>query len=327
MGTGLLRVGVIGCGALGAIHARKFASMPGVEVRALSDPDEAALNRTAESLSVRPLIATDYREILDCGLDAVCIATPDAYHIPQALDALAANLHVLCEKPLTLDPTSVEAIVASRDETGKVFVMTYPRRHDRGLQAMRQEIQSGRWGNVIAASVYSCEDWVTDIAGTWRHDPAICPGGFLYDASGHQLDTLFWMTGLHAEWVDARTSNCGHHVPLLGSGMARLTGGVPMAFTLVGVGHCWREQVNIQCEGMDFTMENGRGFWAQDGRMVPIAAPAQAESGEEAFVRLIREGGMNWAPPDEVWPVVTFTRALLESGSTGRPVNVDPPGM
>src|SRR5262249_46142210 len=101
----LLRVGIIGCGALGVVHAKRFAELPGCDVIALSDPDAAAMARAASALPRRPRVqTTDYHALLDAGLDAVCIASPDAYHVPQLLDALAANLHVLCEKPLTPDP-------------------------------------------------------------------------------------------------------------------------------------------------------------------------------------------------------------------------------
>src|SRR5689334_10820611 len=136
-----LRVGIIGCGALGVVHAKRFAELPDCDVTALSDPDPAAVERAAAVLPQAPRVRTaDYRALLDSGLDAVCIASPDAFHVPQVLDALAANLHVLCEKPLTPEPDELEAVLASQEEVDRIVAMTYPRRYDAGIRAMRREI-------------------------------------------------------------------------------------------------------------------------------------------------------------------------------------------
>ncbi|MCC6728085.1 MAG: Gfo/Idh/MocA family oxidoreductase [Chthonomonadales bacterium] len=316
MGGERLRIGIIGCGDLGAVHARRFADMEGARVVALADPDPGRLARAAEALADPPAVrATDYRDLLDCGLDAVCIASPDAYHVPQVLDALAANLHVLCEKPLTLDPEALEAVVASSAEVGRVVALTYPRHYDGGLRAMRREILSGRWGRVTHVTVHNSEDWVSTNRGTWRHDPAICPGGFFYDASGHQIDTLFWVTGLEPVRVRAESDQAGTPVPMCVWGTARLTGAVPMTFHVVGTARVWREQVNVHCEGMDFALDDGRALWAKAGDMAPIEPSEPSETADAAFVRLVRGAGPNWAPPDAARPIVHFTRAALESAA------------
>jgi predicted dehydrogenase len=319
--TERLRIGIIGCGALGVVHAQRFDAMPDAEVIALSDPNPAAMAHAAAALSRPPRVqAADYREILDAGLDAVCIASPDSFHVPQALDALAADLHVLCEKPLTLDPDALEAVIASSREVGKVVSMTYPRRYDGGLRAMRREIQSGKWGRVKAVAILNCEEWVTSNAGTWRHDPAICPGGFFYDACGHQLDTMFWVTGLEAVSVRAEKDNGGTPVPMVVWGTARLTGNVPFSFSFVGTSKTWREHVVIYCEGCDFSLDNFRTYWSREGKMVPIEPVEPGENADDAFLPLVRGEGQNWAPPEELWPILRFTRAALTSAEKGEEV-------
>ena len=318
-----IRIGIIGCGALGRIHAERFSAIDGVSVTALADPNRSALDFVASELSQRPETLTrDYRELLDSGLDAVCIATPDSLHVPQLLDALAAGCHVLCEKPLTLEPGDLEAVIASRDEVGKVVALTYPRRYDRGIQRMREEILSGRWGVVKTVTAFNCEDWITPNRGSWRHDPELCPGGFFYDASGHQLDTLFWSTGLAGTEVSARMDNRGTPVPIVTTGTAVLTGGVPFTFSFIGDAHKWREHCTIHCETGDFVLEDGRAYWIQNGEFVPLQSDPLEESGDEAFIRLIRGAGLNWSPLEDVWPVLHFTRAALDSSKEGVPVPV-----
>ena len=328
-----INIGIIGCGALGAVHAKRLASIPGVYIRALADPNEAAAAALATELSPAPqTIAADYRQILQTGLDAVCIASPDGLHVPQLLDALAAGLHVLCEKPLTLDPGELEECIAAKDRAGTHVAMTYPRRYHGAIREMRRQLQSGQWGPVYAVSIYNCEDWVTGVSGTWRHDPAICPGGFIYDANGHQIDTLLWMTGLQARWVHARVEKRGAPVPLVAQGTAELSNGSLATFAFVGTARRWREQINIHCEAMDFVLENGRCFWAppaakgQWAPLEPLPVPEADDTpsyrvgeADNAFIRLLRGEGPNWAPLEEVWPVLLFTRALLRSGDTGKP--------
>ncbi len=309
-----IRIGIIGCGMLGAIHAVRFSEMEGVLVTALSDPCTEAMNRVARKLPLVPdTMTTDYRELLDSGLDAVCIASPNAYHIPQLMDALAANLHVLCEKPLTDREEDVAAVIASSQEVHRHVAMTYPRRYDGGTRALRQEIMSGRWGRVKTVTMYNAEDWVTPNQGTWRHDPAICPGGFFYDASGHQIDTVLWVTGKQGIEVRARAENRGTPVPMVIWGDARLTDNTPCSFAFIGDARRWREQINIHCEGMDFLIENGRAHWLKEGKMEPIPPREPGENGDTAFVRLIRGKGINWSPPEEVLPLLRFTRAALRS--------------
>lgn len=319
-----LRVGIIGCGALGVIHAQRFDAIPGVAVTVLSDPREEGIARAAAVLRDTNVSRTsDYRELLDSGIDAVCIASPDMHHVPQLMDALAANLHVLCEKPLTPNPDDLEAVIAGMQEVGKIVSMTYPRRYDAGIRRMREEILSGRWGRVTSITAYNAEDWITPNRGTWRHDPAACPGGMFYDASGHQIDSLMWVTGLRGEKVWAETDNRGTPNPMFTRGLATLTGGVPLSFTFVGDAHKWREQINIHCEGADFVIENGRAFKVVDNTMEPMADPEEGESADEAFVKLVRGKGPNWSPPEDVWPVLTFTRAALESAHKGKEVRID----
>jgi predicted dehydrogenase len=139
-----------------------------------------------------------------------------------------------------------------------------------------------------------------------------------YDASGHQLDSLMWVTGLRGENVWAHMDNRGTPNVMFTRGHATLTGGVPLTFTFVGDAHKWREQINIHCEGTDFVIENGRAFYCRDNRLEPLAEQDEAETADEAFVQLVRGEGPNWAPPSDVWPVLTLTNAALESARTGR---------
>lgn len=316
--TPAIRIGIAGCGALGVVHASRFAAIPGVQVAAVCDPSAEARRRAAQAAGAANAFSTaDYDEMLRADLDAVCIATPDGFHVPQALAALDRGLHVLCEKPLTPHAEELERVIAAANRAQRVVTMTYPRRHDGGLRAMRREIRSGRWGRVQTVTVYFAEDWMTPCVGTWRHDPALCPGGFFYDSNGHQLDTLFWLTGLEGVTVRAHADNRGTRVPIWVWGVARLTGDVPLTFSFVGDAKVLREHIMIHCEGRDFRVENLQARWFVGNELAPIEPPEPGENADDALIRLIRGGGGNWAPLEELWPVLRFTRAALASAESG----------
>ena len=126
-----LRVGLVGAGLVGqAEHAfylweerDRFAFV------ALADASASvreALHQRYGLAHVHP----DIGGLLNCGLDAVVIAAPDAFHPDLAVAALDAGLHVLCEKPLSLTLAGCDRIAAARDRAGKVLQVAYMKRHD-----------------------------------------------------------------------------------------------------------------------------------------------------------------------------------------------------
>ncbi|KAL8687787.1 MAG: hypothetical protein Q9218_006141 [Villophora microphyllina] len=105
-----LKVGLAGLGRMGKRHAMHFLNRtPRAELVAASTPDDAELGWATQHLEpwgVTPY--KSYEKMLDHqGLQAVVVASATSVHVDQALKAIAANKHVLCEKPLS---TSVEVV-------------------------------------------------------------------------------------------------------------------------------------------------------------------------------------------------------------------------
>ena len=356
-----LRFGIIGCGALGLVHAQRLSALPGVQVCAVSDPDAQAMQRVAGALAPGSSVAAfpDYRELLQMdGLDAVCINSPNRWHVEQLLASLDRKLHVLCEKPLTMIPDEVDRVVRAAEKAGTTVAIAYQSRYRRDSRILRRALQSGKWGKVTSIDVFSCEDWVTPNRGTWRHDPERCPGGFFADANGHQIDLLFWLTGLTPLSLQATIETRGTPVPMVTWGEARLgegsrqsaigssenypkskrpegtrnpkSEGVPFTFTFVGDAKHWREEISIQTEGADFVMHNTRLQWTDGSAdLAPYPDPesdaptgGDADTPDTAFVAALRGGPSVVSPPETVWPVLLFTLAALESARRGQRVEV-----
>ena len=106
----ILRIGIIGVGNIGSAHMKALLAgeIPKACLTAVCDVDPQKLEQCKERTPALPCF-TDHRKLLDSGLcDAVIIATPHYFHPPIAIDAFAAGLHVLTEKPAGVDRLSVE---------------------------------------------------------------------------------------------------------------------------------------------------------------------------------------------------------------------------
>jgi len=127
--TDTLRYGIIGCGSMGREHIENLKALPGAQVTALADTDEAS-RRAAMALLPQsatagaPKVFEHHQALLDSGLcDAVVIATPNFTHIEMMRAALATDLHILVEKPLvTRIEDGVEMIERGKGRRGLVWV-------------------------------------------------------------------------------------------------------------------------------------------------------------------------------------------------------------
>jgi predicted dehydrogenase len=94
-----LKVGVIGVGHLGSIHAKIYKESPNCQLVGLCDTNQESLNKVCSDLEVTGY--ANYRELFN-KVDAVSIAVPTSLHHKVATEFLKANIHTLVEKPFTL---------------------------------------------------------------------------------------------------------------------------------------------------------------------------------------------------------------------------------
>src|SRR5688500_10264275 len=109
-----LKIGVVGAGAIAHLaHLPALSKMRGAQRVAICDNDRPKARAVADRFGV-PDTFTDIEDLLESGeLDAVVVATPNHVHEPHVLAALAAKVHVLCERPLALTGRGVERILAA----------------------------------------------------------------------------------------------------------------------------------------------------------------------------------------------------------------------
>ncbi len=151
----LLRVGVLGCGPIAqAAHFEACTKARNATLHAICDVADDLRQRMAVTHGPARQFA-DYDAMLaDPELEAVIIATADAFHVPAAIRALQAGKHVLCEKPLA---TGVEEAERLRGHVGdRVLQVGHMKRFDAGIQAAKAFV-SGPMGEMAALKAWYCD--------------------------------------------------------------------------------------------------------------------------------------------------------------------------
>jgi predicted dehydrogenase len=152
-----LRIGVLGAGPIAqAAHFESSAKARNADLTAICDVAEDLRTRMAVTHGAEKTYDDYDRMLADPGIDAVIIATSDAFHVPASIRALRAGKHVLCEKPVGLTVEEVEELKQAVARSGKVFQVGHMKRFDAGLQSAKAFIER-EMGDLIALKAWYCD--------------------------------------------------------------------------------------------------------------------------------------------------------------------------
>jgi predicted dehydrogenase len=207
-----LRMGIIGGGPgsfIGPVHRiaaeldREIEMVAGVfsscaarstEAGAAYRIDSARAYATLEAMIAAENARSD-------GIDFVAIATPNAFHAPQAIMALAAGFPVICDKPMTTTLADAIAIGDVVKTSGKPFALTYTYTGYPLVRHARELVRGGGIGAVRKIIVEYPQGWLAEPVDNkqaeWRSDPVRNgPGGCLGDIGVHAFNLAEFVTGL-----------------------------------------------------------------------------------------------------------------------------------
>ncbi len=176
-------------------EAGELKPIPGVEFVALADINPESGNEAKELFGFKRAY-TDYRELLKHeDLDAVVITLPTSLHKQATLDCLAADVHVLCDKPPANDYEEMLEIAAAVERSDKQYMFIRQSRFGAVAQATRQAILDGKLGTVYAGETKWIRTRGPHLRGEcWRTNKAK-GGGVLIDLGIHGLDLLWYCMG------------------------------------------------------------------------------------------------------------------------------------
>jgi len=163
------RVGLatIGLGIQGTGDTRAALKTPGVELLAVADLYDGRLTRANESFGEKVATTRDYKEILArSDVDAVLIATPDHWHMPIAVEALAAGKHVYCEKPMVQFWEEGHKIIEAHKKSGKVFQVGSQRPSTISHHKAKELLASGAIGELNMVDAWFSRN---SAMGAWQY--------------------------------------------------------------------------------------------------------------------------------------------------------------
>ncbi|QQA43577.1 inositol 2-dehydrogenase [Pelagovum pacificum] len=193
----MLKVGLLGAGRIGQVHAVNIARHPGSTLAAVSDVHAPAAEALAATYGAEVRSSGDI--IADSAIDAVLIATSTDTHSDLIEAATAAGKAVLCEKPVDLSLERARACLAAAE--GGTVMIGFNRRFDASMAAMRTALAGGEVGTAELLSITS-------------YDPAPPPvayvkvsGGMFRDMTIHDFDMATFMMGEMPVTVSAAASS------------------------------------------------------------------------------------------------------------------------
>ncbi|GAC1516431.1 MAG: Gfo/Idh/MocA family oxidoreductase [Gemmatimonadaceae bacterium] len=186
------RVGIVGAGAIAQLaHLPVLSKMRGAQLVAVCDNDQAKARSLADRFAV-PDVFTDIEDLLEFDkLDAVIIATPNHLHEPHVLSALAAKVHVLCERPLALTVRGVERILAAAQRADRVVAVANNHRFRSDVQALDRFMHGGELGRLIGVRAGSYQ--LRRAKEGWRMRRPEAGGGAWLEAGIPLLDLAMWL--------------------------------------------------------------------------------------------------------------------------------------
>ncbi|WP_315093628.1 Gfo/Idh/MocA family oxidoreductase [uncultured Cellulomonas sp.] len=205
LSEGGLRVALVGTGAIAHAHVKVLALDPLATVVAVADPSPTVRDAFADEYAV-PGRYDSLDDLLAAEtVDVVHLCTPPGLHRDQAIAALRAGAHVVCEKPPVLSLADLDAVLEVAREAGREYAVVFQQRTGTAVGHVQKLLADGTLGRPLVGVCHTLwyrrqEDYY---AVPWRGRWATEGGGPLLGLGIHQLDLLGFLLGDWAE-VDAR---------------------------------------------------------------------------------------------------------------------------
>jgi predicted dehydrogenase len=188
-----LRFGVLGAGQISRIACQEINRHAAARVVAGSDPHPERLAELSASLGGLRPYADNQALLEDPEIDAVFIATPNAFHAQLALAALAQGKHVVVEKPFATNAADAEAVVAAAKRSGKLLSVGMNQRFRPESQRVAALVRAGTLGHLYHAKAFWFRRAGIPKLGTWFGKKSLAGGGALYDIGVHLLDLALFV--------------------------------------------------------------------------------------------------------------------------------------
>lgn len=194
-----IRIGIIGMGRIGKIHADNLLRLPLAEIAAVSDlfagPE---LEAWASARGIGTVTKDSAEIIADPDIDAVFICSSTDTHVPLITQAAQAGKHIFCEKPVSMDLAQTEAALEAVRAAGVKLQVGFNRRFDHNFKRVREHVQAGTIGEPHIVKITSRDP------NPPHEDYIKVSGGIFMDMMIHDFDMARYLSGSEVEEVYAQ---------------------------------------------------------------------------------------------------------------------------
>lgn len=320
-----MRVGLVGAGFMGGVHAKAWRQA-GAELVAVVSARLEEAAALAQAWGARPVAR--YEELLEL-VDVVDLCVPTHLHAPMALEAIRAGRHVVCEKPIALRVEDGQAMIEAARRAGVRLFVAMVLRFFPQYRAAREIVKSGQIGSpgvIRLKRVSYCPQKAPD---NWYLDEARS-GGMMVDLMVHDFDYARWLAG-DVRRVYARAAGDRYALVTLefaSGAMALVEGGwayPPGIFrTALDVAGSeglieWSSDTSLTIH--TYLASDGQGPAAVGLPLSPLAEdPFTAEL--KHVLQALRTGEPFDPAPEDALEALRIALAARESARTGRPVRL-----
>jgi predicted dehydrogenase len=191
-----IKVGVIGCGYWGPNLIRNFVEIPTSDVLVVADLREERLSHI-KTCYPQVTVTQDYRDLFTMGLDVAVVATPPATHFPLAKDCLRHGLHVLVEKPLTLDSRHAAELIELAEARGLILMAGHTFEYNPAVRVLKRIVDSGELGQIYYIDAMRVN------LGLFQPDLNV-----LWDLASHDVSILLYILSRAPIAVSAQGMAC-----------------------------------------------------------------------------------------------------------------------
>lgn len=184
-----MKIGILGAGFMGRMHAEIYRSIPGVEVAEIVGRTLEKTKSAGEQLGVDWSLDPESL-LLREDIDVIDVCSPTKFHTQAVMDALSAGKHVFCETPVSYQEREVDAMAIAARESGKLMMVALFDRFQGPYQKIHQLVTEGVLGRVkmVFANRRTSSYWGLPVEDPITMEPVI-------NLMIHDFDVLRWFLG------------------------------------------------------------------------------------------------------------------------------------
>ncbi len=346
-GNSKMKVVVVGTGGIAKAHMKGWSKIAGAQIVGACDLQAERAEAFAKECGATEVF-TQYEKAVKAKADVIDICTPNKYHTPVVLAALAAGKNVLCEKPLAITPKEIEKIIAARDKAKKMVMTAQHMRFDGKSQALKKYIANGCLGEVYYGRSWLLRRRMTPTWGVFASKD-LSGGGPGIDVGVHCLDLAMYLMnnfqpvsvtgiapckiaktpGVYNRWgdIDPKT----YEVEDLAVGFVRFANGAALSLESSWMLNMTERSIfNISLFGDKAGAVYPDLIIADEHNRTPVniaLTDAPEAEGHEAEIKVfydaLTSGACSPVPPEESLQVIKILDGIYKSHVTGKEVKLN----